>query len=65
MGPDGDPGFAPGDTDLWMVIHGLGQLSHVIRKIERFLEVAEIKGLLQVMFIDDLPTASELRVDGV
>lgn len=65
VSPNGDLGFTPGDTDFGMMINGLGQLSHSVGEIKRFLEVSEFEDLLQVVFVDDLPIVLKLAVDGV
>ena len=64
MRPNRDFYFAPGEINVGVVALRFGELAYLVGKIKRLTEVLKFILLLQMMFTDDRPTASELFLQG-
>ena len=65
VGPDRDPDLAPAQVEFRMMLLFLSQLTHAVGEIQRFTKILEGESLFQVMFIDDVPIAPELLMQGL
>src|SRR6185369_17191089 len=57
VGPNRDVCFAPAKADIGMMPLVFRQFTDTIHKLERLAKISKFVGLLQMMLIDDLPSA--------